>query len=156
MVRALNSTLDPLLGAVDGMFNDLKADGSYNDVSMTDLLAGGAFLDATTIPVLNNNLISATERQDVMLNHVNAAALNWAWRFTRVWAMSYPMSLEECESQRCTCAAVAGLLTDPQTIPLNGTLETTTPVCGTTTQMSSEASSTSRTFRATPFSVSFC
>lgn len=97
MNRALNNTLDPVLEAVDGMFNELKTAGIYNGVGLTDLLAEGAFLDTTTIPILNENLISATDRQDIMLQHVNAAALNWAWRYTRVWSMSYPMSEEECE-----------------------------------------------------------
>lgn len=79
------------------MFNELKSEGSYNGVSITEILAEGAFLNSTAIPILNEDLISHDERQEIVLQHVHAAALSWAWRYTRVWAMSYPMSEDDCE-----------------------------------------------------------
>ena len=72
------------------MFNSYRDLGNYRDnVFLTDLFANGAYVDQNTFP-------DTSTRQEVIVKHINALALNWAWHKTRCWVASFPMSQADC------------------------------------------------------------
>lgn len=76
--------------------------GHYHDTHFTDLFAHGAWLDFTSIPVLNNNnsknniTITSYMLGGIVYDHLVAGIVNAYWRIQRTWIMGYPMTQDEC------------------------------------------------------------
>lgn len=79
---------------VEVMFMDFKHEGVSNDIDFKSLFAHGAWLDAQAIPILKTDDPSVVNK--LVKKHIDAAAINWAWREQHVWLMSFPMTQDDC------------------------------------------------------------
>ena len=95
--RRVNESMVPVRDEVENLFIGLHKDGNYKELNLPETLAHGNFLDFRNIPYLNADLISDGERQKMLLTHLNAAMLNYAWRRNRVWIQAFEMTEEDCK-----------------------------------------------------------
>ncbi len=93
----MNTTYGTLENSLSDVFDGFKVDGKSNGVLLQDIFKDGAWLDFHTLPLLNPKL-KTTDVNAIVIKHLNAAAINYAWRNQRVWLMSYPMTEAECMS----------------------------------------------------------
>jgi hypothetical protein len=83
--------------ALSQAFDGFARHGEFHSINMVDIFAHGAMYIGADIPYINEQQISAPQRKNLMLLHLDAAALNTAWRQQRVWAVSFPMSQNDCK-----------------------------------------------------------
>jgi hypothetical protein len=104
--RTVNNTLTSARQELEWVYGNFSTFGHFQGTHFTDLFTHGAWLDFTSIPVLNehnafrNYSISTTELGGIMYDHLVAGVINAYWRAQRVWIMGYPMTQSDCTSFR--------------------------------------------------------